>query len=97
MKEKIEALLLANKWTFAKTMLYNPHEYTLRKNWENDEEFVEVAQFIRDNGYTLMWWGRPYLCYDLDGKRYWTMGDPMETTTLINRADNVNNAKSKSA
>jgi len=96
MKEQIEAMLLGNKWTFAKTMPTNPHEYTLRKNWENDLDFIKAVQFIRDNGYSLSWWGRLYTCYDLDGKRYWTMGDPMETTRLINRADNVNKLKVES-
>src|SRR5262249_5547856 len=45
--QEIQALLEAHPWTFARTMPRNPHEYTLRKTWEHDQEFVQVVLFIR--------------------------------------------------
>ena len=62
---------------------------SLRKNWERDEEFVRAAMFIRTKG-AVEWWpdaysGRPYVALNLGGHHYWTMGDPMSSTILINR------------
>lgn len=88
-KEKIERLLEAQEYTFAKTMPKNPHWYTLRKKWRNDEDFKKVVQFIRDNATIEYFFGRPYSMYYLNGKKYWTMGNPISETTLINRAEKV--------
>ena len=85
----IQALLEAHPWTFARTMPKNPHEYTLRKTWEHDQEFVQVVLYIRTHG-KVEWWpdaysGRAYVYLDLGGWHYWTMGDPVAQTILINR------------
>ncbi len=37
-------------WTYAKTMPQWPHDYTLRKTWETDEQFDDVVMFIREHG-----------------------------------------------
>lgn len=77
--------LLNQKWIFAKTMPKIPHEYTLRKNWGNDSDFVDVVNFIRSYGYVEHFAGRPYTYLDVNGFSYWTMGAPVSETTLINR------------
>lgn len=78
----------ANPWKPAKTAIKNPHEYSLREKTKDVAIFEQAVQFIRDNGYTVWFWRKPYICYDLDGRRYWTMGSPVEKTLLINRAKN---------
>lgn len=89
--QRVSALLAAQNWVFAKTMSHNPHEYTVRKNWKSDDDFVFVVQYIRDNGYTGKFEGRTYTYLDVDGHFYWTMGAPINKpdgsplTIIINR------------
>lgn len=78
-------LLLSHDYRFAKTMPENPHWYTLRKTWDNDDEFVEIVELIRRYGYTELYHGRPYTMLNLNGMKYWTMGAPIPATILINR------------
>jgi hypothetical protein len=64
----------------------NPHEYTTRKKWASDEDFLWVVRFIRTYGY-VEWFpdlerGWPYVALDLGGFHYWTMGGRQ---ILINR------------
>jgi len=83
--EQVASDLAAQEWIFAKTMPTNPHEYTLRKLWRKDEDFVRAVTCIRESGYVAMFRGRPYLQLDLGEHFYWTMGAPIEKTILINR------------
>ena len=83
-KQIVKAFQL-NNWTFAKTMPENPHFYTLRKSWDDDNFFVDCVQFIRDFGEIEVFKGRKYICLNLNGYKYWTMGAPLHQTTLINR------------
>jgi hypothetical protein len=83
--DTVRDLLLAQRWIFARTMPANPHEYTLRKLWTDDADFVRTVQFIRRHGYQTVYEGRPYTQFDLNGHFYWTMGAAIEQTTLINR------------
>ena len=79
--ERVSALLAAQNWVFAKTMPDNPHEYTVRKNWKSDDDFVFVVQYIRQHGYPGKFGGKTYTYLDAGGHFYWTMGAP------INKAD----------
>lgn len=79
------------QWTFAKTMPQWPHEYTVRKFQDpNDEQaqFKEAVEFIRAHGArrTFEPTGRSSVYLDVDGRQYWTMGAPIEETIIINRA-----------
>jgi hypothetical protein len=71
-------------WTFAKTMPEWPHEYIVRKNVD-EGLFIQLVIFIRKNGYNGKFYTKniPYL--DYGGYVYWTMGAPLEDTTIINR------------
>ena len=78
-------------WTFAKTMPKNPHWYTLRKDWESDDLFCQIVQYIRDVGRPVKHWRQTYTILEMNGYRYWTMGctlDKSKTphTRLINKA-----------
>jgi len=76
--------LLAHRWIFARTMSENPHEYTLRREWE-DDAFVRVVRYIREHGYRAVFKGRAYMQLDVNEHFYWTMGAPLDQTILINR------------
>jgi len=84
-EEEFAAFVAAAPWRFAATMPQWPHEYTLRR--QHDPQVFEAAvRFIRQHGYQARW-GRAIRTYvNLDGKRYWGMGAPVEQTILINRA-----------
>jgi 2-polyprenyl-3-methyl-5-hydroxy-6-metoxy-1,4-benzoquinol methylase len=83
--------LLEAEYRFAKTMPENPHWYTLRKTWADDEAFCEAVRFIRTYGYTEIYKRSRYKMYNLNGYKYWTMGAPINKangepcTILINR------------
>lgn len=73
-----------HEFQFAKTMKENPHWYTLRKTWD-DAEFDSFVLDIRRYG-EIRYFGRwPYVHLDLGSWTYWTMGYPVEQTTLVNR------------
>ena len=72
-------------WRFAKTMSHIPHEYTVRGQTP-DDEFNEFVLLIRQVGYKRRFGKTTYTYLNIDGRRYWTMGAPLEATTIINRA-----------
>jgi hypothetical protein len=72
-------------WRFARTMPNEPHEYTLRGETP-DEEFEAFVLLIQRQGYSGEYKGRTYTYLNVDGWRYWTMGEPVDATTIINRA-----------
>lgn len=81
------------RWQFAKTMPQWPHEYTVR-DWLPDLEdgFFAFVTLIRNEGIVKPWprdaavprYHHTYL--ELDGWEYWSMGEPVPETTVINRA-----------
>ncbi len=71
-------------WTFAKTMPQWPHYYIVRENC-NDEDFVELVKYIRENGHPENYYKRVLIYCQIGDWVYWTMGDPIEETTIINR------------
>lgn len=69
-----------------------PHEYTLRR-WRSDleGEFEAMVALIHEKGDVKPWpkdaavprYHHAYL--ELDGWQYWTMGEPIDETIVINR------------
>lgn len=72
------------RWQAAKSG--PPHEYTIRK-WrrEADDDFERAAIGIREFGYPQAFYQSTFVYFDLDGFKYWTMGDPIPETTVLNR------------
>ena len=85
---KYDDFIKRQTWTFAKTMAKIPHWYIVKDRLSQDDRtlFEEFVQYIRDNGIYARFWkyNFPYLHHD--GFYYWTMGAPVEETTVINRA-----------
>lgn len=90
---RLQTLLEAAEWVFAKTMPKNPHHYTLRWTWPSDEDFVWAVVTLRRLGEVERWWRKDYIVINLNGYKYWTMGAPIgpapydrqRDTILINR------------
>ena len=78
----------SSRWTFAKTMPEWPHEYIVRKKVDNDL-FILLVLFIRNNGYERKFYKKDITYYEYGGLIYWTMGSPIEETTIINRCKKV--------
>ena len=77
-----------SQWRFAKTMPQWPHEYVVR-NWRPDKEpvFERFVMLIRDQGYDAPFLDHAtYRYLEIDGCKYWTMDEPPDETTIINRA-----------
>lgn len=72
------------EWTFAKTMPEWPHEYIVRDRVD-EELFLNLVRHIRAHGFQGRFYRRVLTYYAEDGLLYWTMGAPIEETTIINR------------
>ena len=43
----VRKIVAEHRWIFAKTYAaFCPHEYTLRKDWENDDEYRKLITFV---------------------------------------------------
>lgn len=70
-----------------------PHEYTVRDlsaegrktTAMGDLEFEWFVRLIRAEGILGRWGNRVHPYLRVGGWEYWTMGDPVEETTIINR------------
>lgn len=72
------------KWTYAKTMPEWPHEYIVRDR-SDENLFEQLVRHIRANGFEEAFYQETFIYFVEDGLRYWTMGEPIEETTIINR------------
>ena len=91
--EDARAYIAEVRWKFAGTMPQWPHEYTVR-DWrpDLDEDFARMVALIRREGVVKPWprdstaprYHFPYL--EIDGWEYWSMGEPVPDTIVINRA-----------
>lgn len=74
-------------WKFAKTMSATPHAYTIR-DWRPayQNEFVRFVELIRKHGHPENFYRAVYVYFYIDGLKYWTMGDTLDGTVVINRA-----------
>ena len=92
-RERATRLLLSQPWKVAKTMPKIPHEYTLRRLWVNDEDFIWTVEHLRATGYEQLFGGRVYTYYDIAEYQYFPCDGETRgllaartTVTLINRA-----------
>jgi len=85
--DKLRSMIAHCEWTFAKTMPFAPHEYIVREKCPlATEEFEYFVNMQREHGVKERWgkYNNSYLY--IDDYKYWTMGAPIEETTVINRA-----------
>ena len=78
------------KWREAVTYRETaPHEYIVRA-WEDggqaNQDFEQFILFIRRFGSADYYYKIRHLYWAIDEFKYWTMGWPLEETTVINRA-----------
>jgi hypothetical protein len=74
----------SSQWTFAKTMPEWPHEYIVRGRVD-ENLFVQLVRHVRANGYEGKFYQKNITYFDAAGMVYWTMGEPLEETIIVNR------------
>jgi hypothetical protein len=86
-RARVVELLLSHPWKAATSKQYEklPHEYSLRKFW-NEGDFVWTLEYIRRVGYEAMLLGRIWIYYSISDRVYWDCGGSTEVCGLINRA-----------
>jgi SAM-dependent methyltransferase len=87
---QMERFVKSREWTFAKTYAKKaPHEYIVKDHLSQPDKrtFEKIAQFIRDNGEERSFWSKKFIYYRIDNKEYWTYGDPIKDTIILNRAN----------
>ncbi len=85
--DSLRQFIASSKWTFAKTMPEWPHEYIVRDRVD-ENLFEQLVRHIRTNGYDGAFYEKTYIYFEEDGLLYWTMGNPINETTIINRCKN---------
>ena len=86
----------SEQWTYAKTMPLWPHEYLVRGRVD-EQLFVRLVQHIRANGYEGSFYQKRLTYYEEAGLVYWTMGEPIDQTTIINRCRKEASFESRAA
>ncbi len=89
-KNRIRDFISRYPWIFAKTYAeFAPHEYYVKDNLDEagKVEFVWFVEYIRENGLNFKFGKHMHTYYELDGHYYWTMGDPIEETIILNRCN----------
>jgi hypothetical protein len=76
----------AHEWTYAKSMPTMPHAYVVRERCRADDEFCRAVLYIRKHGKPRKFFRKTYIYLDFGAYTYWTMGNSLEITKIINRA-----------
>ena len=83
--ENLREFVASSNWIFAKTYAPTwPHEYIVREKVDR-VLFESLARNIRQHGFEGRFYQRVLTYFAEDGLLYWTMGEPIEETTIINR------------
>jgi len=82
--DQIKEFIQSVTWTFAKTMPDWPHEYIVRHQVDK-ELFLEMVNHIREYGYLGIFYDKTLTYFNEAGKVYWTMGETLDKTIVINR------------
>ncbi len=82
---ELRAFINNSKWVFAKTYATTwPHHYIVRERVDEDL-FIQMVKHIRRFGYEGRFYKKKITYFEEDGYVFWTMGAPIEETTIINR------------
>jgi hypothetical protein len=85
-RKRLRKLLESAEYQFAKTMPKTPHWYTLKQTWKKEEEFLQAVLGVRHYGKAEDWYSRTFTYFYAGEYKYWTMGNDVSETILINKA-----------
>ena len=87
--EKFSDFIARQEWVNAKSYeALAPHEYICKYNLDKNDKtiFDEFVFYIRNNGYRMKFAGHRYIYFNIGNYKYWTMGNRIEDTFILNRA-----------
>lgn len=87
--EFVGNILEGCKWIFASTMADNPHHYTLRRDFGNDDLFLSIVKHIRYFGKFEEFGGMMFRCFHWKNFKFFTHpADLLDINTdLINKVE----------
>ena len=56
---------------------------------ELEDEFIWFVNYIRVNGVKELFYKSQHTYFYYNGLKYWTMGDPINYTWVLNRTDDM--------
>ena len=80
---EVEEWIAGRHWQQARSRS-NPHAYTLRQ-WGHEMTCELIVLHIREFGYEAVFAGDVYTQFDCGDHFYWTMGNSLPTTVVLNR------------
>lgn len=80
---EVEEWIVGRHWQQARSRS-NPHSYTLR-HWGHEKTFELIVLHIREFGYEAVFAGSIYTQFDCGDHFFWTMGNSLPTTVVLNR------------
>lgn len=90
-KTRIDNYIESVRWQNSKTYeKIAPHEYTIRWwSMELEDEFIWFLNYIRANGVKEWFYKSQHTYFYYNGLKYWTMGDTIDNTWVLNRTDDM--------
>jgi len=82
-EEDAESFVASVPWKAARDKR-NPHEYCLRRDAAG-LDFELFVLHVRERGYQRVFWGHEYTQLRIGDHEYWTMGDHLASTVVVNR------------
>ena len=83
--EALRDFVNSAQWTFAKTYAATwPHEYIVRKRVD-ELLFIALVTHISTHGYEGRFYRHTFTFFDEGEHVYWTMGEPLDETEIVNR------------
>ena len=76
----------AHDWVYAKSMPTIPHTYVVKTSCRDIDEFYRAVMYIRQHGTPRKFYSKTFIYLDCAPYTYWTMGNPLDVTKIINRA-----------
>ena len=84
--EEVARFVASNTWTFARTLSHIPHEYVVKSRCSDAVAFERLVLWIRKVGVKRPFGRAHYIYLDFEGWSYWSMGNTLSATTVLNRA-----------
>jgi hypothetical protein len=81
---RVACVRRSEQWTFARTMPEWPHEYIVRGRVD-DALFERLVAHIQTHGSEGRFYAKTLVYFEEAGRVYWSMGAPLEETTIVNR------------
>ncbi|MEO7538867.1 MAG: hypothetical protein ABIV21_02485 [Pyrinomonadaceae bacterium] len=97
LSQTLKDFVASQEWTFAKTYASTwPHEYIVRDRVD-EGLFLALVRHIRKSGYEAKFYKMTITYFDEGDLVYWTMGEPLNVTTIINRCRKEQTYESRSS